>query len=195
MTGREREYFWRGSSSEYDFFDLKGVVEGMLESFGLKSSFERTRESFLNDNDSADIFIEDRKIGWLGEIKEEVLKSYEIEQKVYCAELRFDIISKTGRIESKKYKPIPRYPQVVRDFSFFIDESIPVSMVIDKIEKASPLITSVGVFDMFKKDARSISLRVTFQSYEDTLTDEEVNSLQEAIIKEITNINGIILRN
>jgi phenylalanyl-tRNA synthetase beta chain len=148
----------------------------------------------LNDSDSADVFVNGAKIGWIGEIKEEVLKSYEIEQKVYCAELRFDIISKTGRIESKKYRPIPRYPQVVRDFSFFIDEGISVSMVIDKIEKSSPLITSVGVFDMFKKDIRSVALRVTFQSYEDTLTDEKVNSLQEAIIKEITSVNGITLR-
>jgi phenylalanyl-tRNA synthetase beta chain len=194
LTGKEREYFWRESFSEYDFFDLKGVVEGLLEDFGLKSSFARTGEPFLNDSDSADVFVNGAKIGWIGEIKEEVLKSYEIEQKVYCAELRFDIISKTGRIESKKYRPIPRYPQIVRDFSFFIDEGISVSMIIDKIEKASPLITSVGVFDMFKKDIRSVALRVTFQSYEDTLTDEKVNSLQEAIIKEITSVNGITLR-
>jgi phenylalanyl-tRNA synthetase beta chain len=194
LSGKERDYFWREPFPEYDFFDLKGIVEGLLEDFGLKPSFVRTGEPFLNDRDSADVFIDGAKIGWVGEIKEEVLKPYEIEQKVYCAELRFDIISKTGKIESKKYRPIPRYPQVVRDFSFFIDEEIPVSLVIGKIEKASPLITSVGVFDMFKKEERSIALRVTFQSYEDTLTDEEVNSLQEAIIKEITSVNGITLR-
>jgi phenylalanyl-tRNA synthetase beta chain len=194
LTGKEREYFWREPTPEYDFFDLKGVVEGLLEDFGLKSSFERTQEPFLNESDSADIFVNGAKIGWAGEIKEEVLKSYEIEQKVYCAELRFDIISRTGRIESKKYRPIPRYPQVVRDFSFFIDEGIPVSQVIAMVERSSPLITSVGVFDMFKKDARSVALRVTFQSYEDTLTDEEVNSLQLKIINEITSVNGITLR-
>jgi phenylalanyl-tRNA synthetase beta chain len=94
----------------------------------------------------------------------------------------------------KQYHPIPRFPQVTRDFSFFIDDSIPVGMLMDRIRGASPLITSVGVFDMFKKERRSVSFRVIFQSYEDTLKDETVNRLQEIIIKELTNIDGISLR-
>jgi phenylalanyl-tRNA synthetase beta chain len=121
------------------------------------------------------------------------LKLYEIEQKVYCAELRFDIILNKGNLELK-YRPIPRYPQIVRDFSFYIDDTIPISALIEKIKKISSLITSVGVFDMFKKEARSISFRVVFQSFEDTLKDETVNGLQEIIIKELTKIEGITLR-
>jgi phenylalanyl-tRNA synthetase beta subunit len=58
----------------------------------------------------------------------------------------------------------------------------------------SPLIVDVGVFDMFKKEMRSVSFRVVFQSFEDTLTDEAVNVLQDAIINEVTNINGVSLR-
>jgi phenylalanyl-tRNA synthetase beta chain len=150
-------------------------------------------ELFLNANNAADVFLDGIKIGWIGEIAGEVLKSYEIEQKVYGAELRFDIILKTGKIEPK-YKPMPRYPNVTRDFSFYVDDGIQVSMLIDKIKKVSPLIQSVGVFDMFKKEMKSISFRVVFQSYKDTLKDEEVNDLQGVIIQELTAVNGITLR-
>jgi phenylalanyl-tRNA synthetase beta chain len=193
LTGRDREYFWRETFNEYDFFDIKGVLEGSCNCFGLELNFEKTQEPFLNTANAADVLVEGMKIGWIGEIREEVLKSYEIEQKVYGAELRFDIILKTGKIEPK-YKPMPRYPHVTRDFSFYVDDGIQVSMLIDKIKKASPLIESVGVFDMFKKEMKSISFRVVFQSYKDTLKDEEVNDLQAVIIKELTSINGITLR-
>ncbi len=193
ITGKEREYFWREPGIEYDFFDIKGMLEGLMECFGLDFTIRRSQEPFLNSNRAGDIFIDDLQLGWIGEIDDEVLKLYEIEQKVYCAELRFDIILNKGNLELK-YRPIPRYPQVVRDFSFYIDDTIPISALIEKIKKVSSLITSVRVFDMFKKEARSISFRVVFQSFEDTLKDETVNGLQEIIIKELTNTEGITLR-
>lgn len=193
ITGKERDYFWRDASPEYDFFDLKGVIEGCGERFGLKFTFARSSEPFLNAGKSADVFLEGIKIGWIGEIEDKVLRSYDIDQKVYCGELRFDIIINKG-FKGVQYKAIPRYPQVTRDFAFFVDETVPVAELIEQIETVSPLIASVGVFDMFKKETKSIALRVVFQSYEETLTDEMVNALQEVIIQKVTNIQGVTLR-
>ena len=92
------------------------------------------------------------------------------------------------------YRPIPRYPAVVRDFSFYVPDRVPVAELIEEISEVSPLIVSVGVFDTFKKEVRSISFRVVFQSYEDTLTDERVNGLQQIIIDRLTTREGIKLR-
>jgi phenylalanyl-tRNA synthetase beta chain len=193
MTGKERDYFWRDATPEFDFFDLKGVVEGLAARFGLLFSFVKSSEPFLNQSKSADILFDGVKIGWLGEIEEKVLRSYDIEQKVYCGELRFDIIISKG-FKEVQYKAIPRYPQVTRDFAFVVDEAVTVNALIEQIETVSPLIASVGVFDMFKKETKSIALRVVFQSYEETLTDEVVNALQDVIIQKITNISGVTLR-
>lgn len=193
MTGKERDYYWREQLAEYDFFDIKGVIEGIGERFGLTFTVDISNEPFLEVGRSADIYIDGKKFGWVGEMRGDVLKIYEIEQKTCCAELSFDIILEKGSLDFK-YKSIPRYPQVVRDFSFFVDDRIPVSTLIDKIKGVSPLITSVGVFDMFKKEKRSVSFRVVFQSYEETLRDEMVNGIQETIINELTKIEGIILR-
>jgi phenylalanyl-tRNA synthetase beta chain len=93
-----------------------------------------------------------------------------------------------------QYKAIPRYPQVTRDFAFLVDDTVVVAAMIEQIETISPLIVSVGVFDMFRKETKSIALRVIFQSYEETLTDETVNTLQEIIIQKVTNIPGVTLR-
>lgn len=193
QTGRERDYFWKEKYKDYDFFDIKGVLEGLAICFGLEFTFEKTLEPFLNTSNAADVLLNNAKIGWIGEIREEVLKSYGIDQKVYGAELKFDEISKSGIIEPK-YKPIPKYPQVTRDFSFYMDDEMPVSILINKIKEVSPLIQSVGVFDMFRKDMKSISFRVVFQSYKDTLKDDDVNYLQNVIINDLTAIHGITLR-
>jgi len=193
MTGKERDYFWRDPCPEYDFFDVKGIIEGLTARFGLSVSFVRSNEPFLNRSTSADVLLEGVKVGWLGEIEETVLRSYDIEQKVYCSELRFDIMMQKG-FTDVQYKAIPRYPQVTRDFAFLVDDTVVVATMIEQIETISPLIVSVGVFDMFRKETKSIALRVIFQSYEETLTDETVNALQEIIIQKVTNIPGVTLR-
>jgi phenylalanyl-tRNA synthetase beta subunit len=71
---------------------------------------------------------------------------------------------------------------------------VAVGDLVEKIRAASPLIVSVGVFDMFRKERRSVAFRVVFQSYEETLRDETVNELQQGIINRLTNIEGIALR-
>jgi phenylalanyl-tRNA synthetase beta chain len=122
-----------------------------------------------------------------------VLEAYDIKQKVIAAELQFEFIADRGVVR-KLYKPIPRYPAATRDFSFYVDDKVPVSTLVGTIKGVSPLIVSVGIFDLFKKEVRSISFRVVFQSYEDTLTDDEVNSLQQIIIDRLTSTEGIKLR-
>jgi len=193
MTGKERDYFWRDPCPEYDFFDVKGILEGLTAKLGLSVSFVRSNEPFLNRSTSADVLLEGAKVGWIGEIEEKVLRLYDIEQKVYCSELRFDIMMQKG-FTDVQYKAIPRYPQVTRDFAFLVDDTVVVATMIEQIETISPLIVSVGVFDMFRKETKSIALRVIFQSYEETLTDETVNALQEIIIQKVTNIPGVTLR-
>ncbi|HOL04518.1 MAG TPA: phenylalanine--tRNA ligase subunit beta [Syntrophorhabdaceae bacterium] len=193
MTGKEREYFWREQPGEYDFFDIKGIIEGLAERLGLVFEIKAGKEPFLENNRSADIYIDGKKIGWLGEVREDILRLYEIEQKTYCAEIGCSVILDRGVLDFQ-YRAIPRYPQAIRDFSFFVDEAVPVARLIESIKNLSPLIVSVGVFDMFKKDKRSVSFRVVFQSFEETLRDETVNAIQQKIIDELTQIEGITLR-
>jgi phenylalanyl-tRNA synthetase beta chain len=193
LTGREREYFWKGTPPELDFFDLKGVLEGMLDSFGLSLEAKRSEEPFLNRYNASDLFIGEARAGWAGELKQEVLAAYGIEQKVYAAEIDLTIVAAQGLAE-KKYQAVPRYPSVVRDFSFIIEPDISVGSLTDKIKAVSPLIVSVGVFDLFKREKTSVAFRVTFQSLEDTLRDEIVNRLQEIIIRELTQIEGVQIR-
>lgn len=193
ICGKEREYFWRDQTKEYDFFDLKGVLEALFERFNLRLSVERTESPFLETGEAADVFANGEKVGWTGAIRDSVRAAYNADEKVWAAELDIERLSKAGSRE-RTYRPIPRYPAVVRDFSFYVPDRVPVAELIEEISAVSPLIVSVGVFDTFKKEVRSISFRVVFQSYEDTLTDERVNDLQSVIIGKLSLREGIRLR-
>ncbi|HAR95829.1 MAG TPA: phenylalanine--tRNA ligase subunit beta [Deltaproteobacteria bacterium] len=193
MAGKEREYFWREKPGESDFFDAKGVVEGFLERFGLQITVSPSQEPFLKAGNSCDLIVDKAKVGWIGQLDEEICKRFDIEDKVYAAEIDMDSLLTRG-IPAPTYRPISRYPSVTRDFSFWIDEAIPVASLMEKIRAISSLIVSVGVFDMFKKEGRSVAFRAVFQSFEDTLKDEEVSAVQDRIISELTSIEGIRLR-
>ena len=193
ISGKEREYFWRDTVKEFDFFDLKGVLEGLFERFNLQLRVEKTESPFLESTEGADLFANDRKVGWIGALRDSVRAAYNTDEKVWCSELDLDVLGQSGTRE-RVYGPIPRYPAVVRDFSFYVPDHIPAADLVERIAEVSPLIVSVGVFDTFKKEVRSISFRVVFQSYEDTLTDENVNGLQQIIIDRLTMRKGIKLR-
>ncbi len=193
ITGKEREYFWRDQVKESDFFDLKGVLEGLFERFNLRLRLVKAESPFLESGYAADVFAGDRKVGWIGALRKDVTAAYNTDEKVWCAELSLDVLGEVGTQE-RTYGPIPRYPAVVRDFSFYVPDPVPVADLIGQIAGVSPLIVSVGVFDTFKKEVRSISFRVVFQSHEETLTDENVNALQQHIIDRLTMTEGIKLR-
>ncbi len=194
ISGKEREYFWRDTVKEFDFFDLKGVLEGLFERFNLRLRVEKAESPFLESTEGADLFANDRKVGWIGALRDSVRAAYNTDEKVWCCELDLDVLGRSGTRE-RVYGPIPRYPAVVRDFSFYVPDQVPAADLVERIAEVSPLIVSVGVFDTFKKEVRSISFRVVFQSYEDTLTDENVNGLQQIIIDRLTIMReGIKLR-
>ncbi len=193
LTGKERDLFWREKLMDYDFFDIKGVIEGLLKRYRVEYFFESTKEPFLIEQESCDILLNGKKIGWFGRLKEEVLKAYEIEQKVYMGELDFEILVENA-VTHWKIRPISKYPYAFRDFSFYVDDGIPVGSLISKIKAVSDLITDVVVFDVFRREKRSVTFRVFFQSYEATLKDEEIDVIQDRIIKELNEIEGVALR-
>ncbi|MBP1750196.1 MAG: Phenylalanyl-tRNA synthetase beta chain, partial [Deltaproteobacteria bacterium] len=104
LTGREKEYFWKEKYPDYDYFDIKGIVEGLIGKLGGTFAVSPTAEPFLDAGCSADVMIDGVRAGWIGSIKDDILKAYEIEQTIYCAELRFDIILQKGNL-TLQYKP------------------------------------------------------------------------------------------
>lgn len=87
--------------------------------------------------------------------------------------------------DNKKYEPFSVYPFITRDIAIFVPEDMEEDNIKEIIKShAGPLCTQVRLFDVFEKDGRkSLAYRLIFQSYEKTLTDDEVEEEMKRVNK------------
>ncbi len=184
-----------------DFYTLKGYVENVLENSGI-SKYEVVKEK---DNKSyhpgrcANIKIGLDNICVFGEVHPEVLQNYEIEKRIYLAEINVSKISKYAKT-AKKYLEIPKFPAVERDLAIVVDEKVEVGQIEKVItKKAKKYLEKITLFDIYRdiklgKNKKSIAYSLMFRDKNKTLNDEEINAMMDNIIKELQNNLGAQIR-
>lgn len=197
----EKQRLSIGAYGHIDFYDIKEVVEIIFERLGIKDlEFlpEKDNPTF-HPNRTAAIIRNGKRYGILGEIHPDVIENYEIGTRVYVADLNFDSIVKNTNLE-RKYKPLPKYPSIVRDIAVVVDRDVLVGDLQKIIIKNSrDLIEDVKLFDVYTGDQisegkKSIAFSITYRSHDRTLKDGEVNDIQEKIILELKNTFDAELR-
>ncbi|MCX7883683.1 MAG: phenylalanine--tRNA ligase subunit beta [Caloramator sp.] len=178
-----------GMYGKVDFFDLKGVIENLLNILGIdKAEFEREENnSIFHPGRTANLIVRKKNAGVLGEIHPDVAENYEIEDRAYIAEIDLKTLFEAAKNE-KRYKPLPKFPAISRDIAMLVDENISVSELEKVIlREGKELIESVKLFDVYKgkqipEGLRSLAFSLTFRAEDRTLKDEEVNKVHESII-------------
>ncbi|MCK4469342.1 MAG: phenylalanine--tRNA ligase subunit beta, partial [Desulfobacterales bacterium] len=135
---------------------------------------------------TAQLFVENKSIGILGEVLPQVRKNYDLKQQAYIFELNADnLIELIPDIKSAK--PLPKFPSTSRDVTLIVDKDIEAFNIIKSVEVLNEdLVESLYLFDVYKGSPipagkKSISLRITYRSAFETLEDETINSLQNDI--------------
>jgi phenylalanyl-tRNA synthetase beta chain len=201
MSGPRVERSWLGSDGSFDFYDVKGVVEGLFNHLDLSASFEKSRDEGLHPVRQAAIAIEDRGqkviIGVFGELHPKVADAFDIAGTVGLFEINVTALLPFA-VSHKMFQPIPRFPGIVRDLALVVDAGITNQRILDIIKRFS-LISEVVLFDVYsgKQVAggkKSLAYRLVYQSPTQTLTDEEVNKVQEQILARLTKELGATLR-
>ncbi|OGN95944.1 MAG: phenylalanine--tRNA ligase subunit beta [Chloroflexi bacterium RBG_13_51_18] len=201
MNGRRVEQSWLGGESNYDFQDVKGVTEGLFRYLGIEVSFENSSDEGLHPARQAAVTAQKNgkkiKLGVIGEVHPKVADAFEIEGTVCVFEISLRALLPLAA-HVKMYKPIPRFPSIVRDMALVIDADITNQRILDIIKSFS-LIREVELFDVYagKQVAagkKSLAYRLVYQSSDHTLTDEEVNKVQEQVLARLTKELGATLR-
>ena len=195
VTGSSERLRWDHESSQIDFFDVKGVIEGLLALDGKKVAynFEPTSIPSLHPGQSAEICYRDQLIGFVGMLSPSIQKYLEIDPSVYLFEINLDFL-KTRAIPS--YCPISRFPSVTRDLSILVKQEDPAGKVEQVIRSnAGNLVTSISLFDVYsgegvKKTHKSLSFSLTFQSSSRNLTEKEVETVFERIVTALKEIGA-----
>lgn len=102
---------------------------------------------------------------------------------------------------NSKYKEVSKFPETTRDISFIIDKNINLNNYYEIVRDfADDLIEEVKLLDeyeneeKFGKDKKSYTFRIAYRSLERTLTNEEINKIQEKIREKTEKDLGAVLR-
>jgi len=180
----------------YSFFDLKGDVETLLRQFDCANLyFDAHGAEYNHPGRSARAVMDGTTVAQFGQIHPEVAARRKLRQEVFVAELFLDRLYRRG-LRQVQYQLLPKYPAVERDFSFVFGDEV----TFDKIQQA---VAGLGLADLRRfvpaevfrggkvpAGKYSILLRVTFQSGERTLREEEVAQWSASIVEALEGLGG-----
>jgi len=189
-TGARFDASWYAKETPCDFFDIKGVVEGLLKGLNIDSiRFSGLANDlcvYTKPGYTARIFSDKELLGLIGELHPLVLRNFDIEQSVYIFELNIDSLIKLLP-ETRQSEPIPKFPAVPRDITIIVNKDTESGAILECIENIQEqLIENIQLFDVFTGDPippgkKSISIRVTYRSSKKTLEDEDVGNIHKMI--------------
>ncbi len=201
-TGLATPDHWSGGQRDVDFFDVKGTVEQLCALMTMTPSFEPAEVGSLVPGRTAAVRVDGVHVGVVGQLHPAVAEARDVPRGdlIYVAEVDLDALVARQPLGARRVVPLPRHPSVVRDISILVDDTLSAEAVRGTIRAAAPAtLSSVHEFDRYQgqgipEGKVSLSLRLTFQAPERTLTDEEVADAMERIAHALAEKVGAIRR-
>ena len=159
----------------------------MLEKFNIdnyKLNYYNYKENF---EFSIDFVVGEDIVAKVHKISDKFLNTFDIDKNVLCCEIDLMLLLKHSERKSF-YKEISKYPSVLRDLSIVVDKTVRVNEIEEIIRGSSDgLLKRLRLYDVYNFDKapekRSYTFSLEFLSDNKTLTDEEINRIQDKVIK------------
>ena len=202
-TGDRQLGYWKGGAKaeKADVFDLKGLLDGFLQEFGIRGFSWRTESCAKGEFfvEKASLCLGKNVLGQMGQLLPLVARDFDVKDSVFMAELDLDRLI-AMRIHSRSFKSLPAFPTVRRDIAMLVSESITHMDVQRAVKKAKvQQLDSVEVFDIFRgkhvpEGKKSVAYSFTYRDAAKTLTDAEVNKAHEKLVTQLQNTLGAEMR-
>ena len=183
-----------------DFFDIKGLVEGVLEVCGITEyTLQKTDVPTFHPGRNAEVLLEETRIGTCGEAHPEVLENYDLPYKAYLFEFDLEALVDAA-VLAKRFEPISIYPKVERDLAIVVDKAVLSNMPVALIyATGGEWVESVRLFDVYEGEQvpegkKSLAYTIVYHSADETLTDKAVNALHEQVVEHLHQELGAELR-
>ena len=189
LTGTWHDHSWQQEQKEVDFFVVKGIVEGLLDYLKIEATFKQAKLDDMHPGRCAILEVGENVIGFLGQIHPNLAKELDIKD-TYVFDLNVEKLLELAD-DVPDYQSIPKYPSIMRDIAFVVDENVHAADIKCEIEKiGAPLVKNVHIFDLYSgenvdRGKKSIAFRLQYQHPDKTLTDKEVEASYEKIVDKI----------
>ncbi len=212
LTGSRSADHWRPDGEPgacFDFFDIKGVVESVLDRLGVDVEFAApaadAAQAAFRPHRAADVLLAGNAdpVGRLGEVHPAVAAGFGLEtasdRPVLAAELDLDALLESTP-DSLRVESLPVYPEVREDLALIVDNATPAAAVGAALLAAGrPLLCKVELFDVFRGEAigagfRSLAYHLVFRAPNRTLRDRDIRKLRQRILGQVERSVGARLR-
>ncbi|MGD9099698.1 MAG: phenylalanine--tRNA ligase subunit beta [Anaerolineae bacterium] len=190
-----------GNGEDMDFYDLKGVVESLLQGLCVETvAFRPVEHPSYHPGRTAELVLNDQPAGVLGQLHPLVCEAYGLtEYPLLAADLDVEVLRAATRLQHA-VRAVSRYPAALQDIAVVVDEDVPAAEVQAVIEQAGGwLLRGVRLFDQYRgaqvgAGKKSLAYSLTFQADDRTLTDKDANKLREKIVRQLKKKLGATLR-
>ncbi|MEM8727355.1 MAG: phenylalanine--tRNA ligase subunit beta [Chlamydiota bacterium] len=192
LTGKVDPHHWGVKGEDADFFDLKGIVESLLEQLRITGEcFSPTRLNGFHPGIQAEVALRGLRLGVLGEVHPDRLRRLGIEKRVYFAQLDLSDLMSVGEKEWQM-SALPRFPGSTRDWTVTLDRDVAVGRVLREIQAfPSQLLQESYLLDLYESEKigsgkRNVTFRLTYRSDKRTVEQPQVEREHRRLIDAIT---------
>ena len=195
MMGKVTEAAWNQAQRDTDFYDVKGVVDGLLAKLGLTQyDIQPSSESYYHPGISAHYTVNGVTIANYGELHPQVVKNFDLSGKVYMFEIDLEAVLSIT-VPPFRYQSFSKFPGTSRDLAIVAPVSVTSGDIVALIkEHGGEYLESVSIFDVYEGEHieagyRSLAYNLQFRSMDGTLNDEDIDGAIQAIIDALATKN------
>ena len=195
MMGKVTEAAWNQAQRDTDFYDVKGVVDGLLAKLGLTQyNIQPSSESYYHPGVSAHYTVNGVTIANYGELHPQVVKNFDLSGKVYMFEIDLEAVLSIT-VPPFRYQSFSKFPGTSRDLAIVAPVSVTSGEIVALIkEHGGEYLEFVSIFDVYEGEHieagyRSLAYNLQFRSMDGTLNDEDIDGAIQAIIDALATKN------
>ncbi|HOL75321.1 MAG TPA: hypothetical protein PLM87_06865, partial [Bacteroidales bacterium] len=200
MTGNLFADNWKYKSKDIDLFDIKSIIENIFNQHIKNKQFVYKGSEHRLLVNSFEIYNDNKLLSTIGEVKNDVLRYFDIDTPVLYAEIYLENLYELYLNNEVKYTEPNKFPIVKRDLSLLLDNDISFQQIKDVIYKtASKYVKDINLFDVY--DGKNLptgkisyAISINLEKKQSTFTEQEIDNLMKKIIDALNAQLGIVLR-
>ena len=190
ITGLSHGEHWVEEKRTVDFYDLKGDVEALLSLTNDVNRFEIKAEQSdgLHPGQSATIYVDGKKVGFLGAVHPQVQKSLDINNATYVFEIEMSALENRNLPQAQG---VSKFPSNRRDIAILVEDHVKSGDILSVIEKVGGnQLVDLNLFDVYKgkgiePNYKSLAIALTLQAVDRTLEEKDINLVVDNVVAEL----------
>ena len=199
ISGDKTEDNWVNPSKQTTFFYGKGIIASILERLGINNTTEKDTKNDIF-SEAISISANKKSLVEFGILKKQLTKKFDVEAEVFYADFNWDEVLSAISRDGFHVTPIPKYPQVKRDFALLVDEKVTFKELKEAAKQTEKkLLVAMNLFDVYTgknlpEGKKSYAVSFTLQDDKKTLTDKQIDKIMKKLQQRFEKDFGATLR-